>query len=155
MVPTIIVAGLIVLWFLRTLYLKFQSPYEGRHHLGRVQEVPPTYHPSESAWVPVPVKNREWWNARMARLRHVKYLFMPLQDLWDRKEDQYRQLIEWYGQNYRWMELPLELWPDTWKLPESIDLSRCAAGSDVPPRALAVVESLKPFKNTIRMRLAA
>lgn len=159
MVPTIALIGLLLLWFFRTLYLKFTCPYEGRHHLNRVKTVPPTYHPSDSAWVPVPVKNRAWWNARMSRLRKVSFTFIPLPELQERikakRENEYQQWLEWMGRDYRWQNLPLSLWPDAWKVPEPIDLSKCVAGSDLPPRALKIVETLKPFQNTIRMRLAA
>jgi len=150
-----IVAGLVLLWFFRTLHLKFTHPYEGRHALGYVDEVTPTYHPSDSAWVPAPVKNRAWWNARMGRDYRHRHLFMPLADFWERKEEQYWELIEWLGRDYRWVDIPLECWPESWKVAEPIDLSRYTAGSDLPPRALKVVEPLRPFQITVAGRLAA
>lgn len=159
LVPVIIVIGFTLLWFFRTLYLKFAYPYEGRHHLNRVKTVLPTYHPNDSAWVPVPVRNRAWWNARMSRLRKVSYLYTPLPELWERmkaeRENENQQWIAWMGTNYRWEHLPLSLWPDSWKLPESIDLSKCIAGSDLPARALKVIEPLKSFQITVAGRLAA
>lgn len=152
MILWIIIVGLIALWFFRTLHLKVTHPYEGRHSLGNVIQVPATYHPSDSAWVPAPVKNRAWWNARLGRRYHERYLFMPLRDFWERKEEQYQAFLEWLGSNYRWTELPYQYWPDEWKIP-SVDL----AGSDLPPRALTVVrdEEFKPARKTLALRMAA
>ena len=153
------IAAWVALWFFYKFCLSTLHPYEGRHHLNNVKEVPQTYHPSDNAWTPVPVKNRAWWNARMTRLHKASYLFVALPELWNyleaKGQNEYQQWLDWVGTNYRWESLPLSLWPDSWKVPESINLSKCVAGSDLPPRALKVVESLKPFNQTIAARLAA
>lgn len=151
MVLAIIITGFILLWFFRALYLKIAFPYEGRHAAGSVKEVPITYHPND-AWVPIPVKNRAWWNARMSRLRKASVVFMPLSDLLERMEvrrkHEYEQWLAWMGTNYHWEILPLNLWPDSWKVP-------AVAGSDIPSRALAIIDTFKPFTSTVRERLAA
>jgi hypothetical protein len=155
----IYIAAWLLLWFFNKFRLNMLHPYEGRHNLKNVKTVPQTYHPNDSAWTPVPVKNRTWWNARMARLRKVSYLYMPLPELWEhmeaKRQNECQQWLDWMGTNYRWESLSLSLWPDSWKIPEPIDLSKCIAGSDLPARALKVVESLKPFQITVAGRLAA
>lgn len=127
------IAAWIALWFFYKFCMSMMKPYAGRHQFGNIQEVPQTYHPNDSAWIPAPVRNRAWWNARMTRLRKVPYLFIPLGDLWDRKEDQYRQFTEWLGSNYRWLEVPFQSWPDSWKEPVAQIFH--IAGSDVPSRS--------------------
>lgn len=153
-IPTIIVIGFLLLWFFRTVHLKLKYPYEGRHARGHVSIVGPTYHPGDSAWTPEAVKNRAWWNARMNRQQRVKHLFMPLADFWERKEEQYKQLMDWLGKEYRWVDIPISQWPEAWKVNQE-GPAICIAGSDVPARALTLVEPLKPFQNTIAVRLAA
>lgn len=133
MLLAVIVIGLLLLWFLWTFYLKVKYSYEGRHALGRVAVVAPAYHPADNVWTPEAVKNRAWWNARMNRQQRVKHLFMPLADLWDRKEDQYKQFIEWLGSNYRWVDIPIAQWPESWKVPTAKIFH--IAGSDIPSRS--------------------
>jgi len=133
----VVLALLFAYWFL----IKMTHPYQGRHHYNRVATVPQTYHPSDSAWVAVPVKNRAWWDARMTRLRKVDFLALPIPELLERSAAKAEALVEeaksWLARDYRWMDIPLAEWPKAWleRQAHVIELPVKIGGSDLPTRA--------------------
>lgn len=149
MLAAVLVTAGLALLFLQRFYLHMVRPYQGRHHLNKVETVPQTYHPSDSAWVPVPVKNRAWWNARMARVPQVSYLALPLKEFIARgkqRAEQFEQeALAWLARDYRWMDIPLSEWPKAWLEKQArvvVQIPITIAGSDLPSR-------------TIEMRMAA
>jgi hypothetical protein len=99
----------LLVWLKDYLFSERKS-YAGRHFEDTVEIVQPDWHPEYSH-----VTYKGLWRARFRRTAEFAFLRIPAKTFraWMMIEDEIEQVISL--DNWKWMNVPLNQWPEGWK----------------------------------------